>query len=258
MLFIRYLTPLLLSALALSCGHQNAIPAPSQPQPPSGNTTWPLNDSQVHALLSQKIFFGHKSVGGNIVQGIHNLVAADTRLQLYMVSSDQPASVPRPAFIDSMIGENGDPASKDQAFAAIVNNGFGGQDGVALYKYCYADITSSSDVQHIFQNYRATLDALKETYPRLKLVPVTVPLTTDASQARHEFNNLLRQTYAGTPIFDLAEVESTHADGSRSYQVINGEIIYTLAAEYSSDGGHLNDIGRQAAAKRLLVTLANL
>ena len=95
-------------------------------------------------------------------------------------------------------------------------------------------------------------------YTGLQLLPVTVPLTTDPSKTRNDFNNVLRQAYSGKPIFDLAEVESTRADGSRSYTVMNGETIYTLAPEYTTDGGHLNEVGRQAAAKRLLITLGNL
>lgn len=256
MLFIRSFTPLLVLAVALSCG-ENAVISSAAPSPGT-NAPWRLTDAQVTTLLSRKTFFGHKSVGGNIVQGIHDLMSTDSRLNLHMVSSGAPASIAGPAFIDFMIGTNGDPASKDQAFAAIVNNGFGTQGGVALYKYCYADIKDSSNVQQIFQRYRMNLDTLRANYPGLKVVPVTVPLKTQASKARNDFNNLLRQSYGGTPIFDLAEAESTHADGSRSYAIVNGEVVYTLAPEYTTDGGHLNKAGRQAAARRLLFTLATL
>jgi lysophospholipase L1-like esterase len=74
---------------------------------------------------------------------------------------------------------------------------------------------------------------------------------------RNEFNDLMRQTYAGIdPIFDLAEVESTHGNGSRSYFMQGDEKIYTLAPEFTTDGGHLNEVGRRMAAERLLLVLA--
>jgi hypothetical protein len=81
----------------------------------------------------------------------------------------------------------------------------------------------------------------------------------DVNVKRNQFNNLMRQTYAGTdPIFDLAEVESTHGDLSRSYFTRGNEKIYTLAPEFTADSGHLNEVGRRVAAERLLFVLAQL
>ena len=252
---IRYST-LLLLGLVVSCSQKSLISSPTSQQPPP-NVSWPLSDAQVQNLLSKKIFFGHQSVGANIVQGIQDLISADSRLALHIVSSSNPSSVTGAAFVEAAIGSNGDPVSKDNAFANIVNNNFGAQSGIALYKYCYVDFNDSSNAQQIFRNYRTIMDSLRSKSANLKLLPVTVPLTIDPSKTRNSFNNLLRQAYAGTPIFDLAEVESTHSDGSRSYTVVNGETIYTLAPEYTTDGGHLNEVGRQTAAKQLLITLSN-
>ncbi len=248
---------LLLTLVTLSCGGGTLqATTPVGPEPPVSNA-WPLSDSQVAVLLSQRIFFGHQSVGGNIVQGIYDLMAADSRLKLNVVSSGSPASVTGPAFIENGIGQNGDPASKNAAFAAIINNGFGAQGGIALYKYCWVDINDSTNVKQMFADYRSVVDTLKSKYPALKIVHITIPLATDVSVNRNQYNKLLRQTYPASSIFDLAETESTHADGSRSYSMVGGEAIYTLAPEYTDDGGHLNATGRQAAAKRMLITLAN-
>ncbi|MCZ2076650.1 MAG: hypothetical protein LC130_16845, partial [Bryobacterales bacterium] len=112
----------------------------------------------------------------------------------------------------------------------------------------------------------------------LKFVHVTVPLTTvepaakawikstlgkktarAANLKRNRFNELLRKTYSGAdPIFDLAEVESTYPDGSRSYFMHQENKIYTLVPEYTTDGGHLNRLGRRTAAERLLRVLAEM
>ena len=110
------------------------------------------------------------------------------------------------------------------------------------------------------------------------IVHITVPLTTvepttkawiksmlgrtterDVNVKRNDFNSLLRKTYSATdPIFDLAEVESTQSNGTRSYFTRDGEKIYTLAAEFTTDGGHLNEAGRRGAAEALLQVLGKL
>lgn len=237
-----------------------------------------LSDQQIASLATKKVFFGHQSVGNNIIQGIKDLASSDPRLRLSIVKSSDPQSVAGPAFVEFEIGQNGDPQSKVSAFAAVLNKGMGAQGGIALYKFCYVDIDASTDVPKMFAGYREGISSLKAKYPPLKIVHVTVPLTTvgpaakvwvksllgrittrDINVKRNQFNNLLRQTYGRTdPIFDLAEVESTHRDGSRSYFTRGNEKIYTLASEFTADGGHLNEVGRRVAAERLLFVLAQL
>lgn len=235
----------------------------------------PLSDHQISRLNANKVFFGHQSVGGNVVQGIRDIMDQDHRLRLNLVNSAEPQSVSGPAFVESLIGKNGDPRSKDKAFADILGRGMGLQGGIALYKYCYVDVDPDTDVQQLFENYRTEIAELAIKYPALMIVPVTVPLTTDEpglrtwvktmigrptsrdiNLKRNQFNALLRKNYAGKLVFDLAQIESTRPDGSRSYVVIHGQTIYTLAPELTTDGGHLNQAGRQAAARQLLEVLA--
>ena len=235
-----------------------------------------LSDQQIASIESKKVFFGHQSVGANIIQGLRDLMVRDPRLKLKIVTSADPESVPGPAVVESSIGQNGNPRSKDEDFAAILDKGLGRQGGIAMYKYCYVDIDASTNVQQMFENYREEIEALRVKYPLLKIVHITVPLTTvepatkawvktllgraterDADAKRNEFNRRLRQTYAGRdPIFDLAEGESTSPDGSRSYFIRDNERVFTLASEYTTDGGHLNEAGRLAMAERLLFLLA--
>jgi hypothetical protein len=236
-----------------------------------------LNEQQIASLQTKKIFFGHQSVGADVVQGIRDLMNEDNRLKLKLVTSADPQSTSGPAFIESPIGENRSPRSKDSAFAAILAKGMGSQGGIAMYKYCYVDIGLDTDVKQLFENYRQEMADLNVKYPLLVIVPVTVPLTTDDASLktwvktmigrptsrdvnlkRNQFNTLLREYYSSGPIFDLAQVESTNPDGSRSYVMSRGEKIYTLAPELTTDGGHLNQAGRHAAAQQLLQVLAGL
>ena len=43
-----------------------------------------LTNEQVQSLNSKKIFFGHQSVGENIIQGLRDLIAEDPRLTLVL------------------------------------------------------------------------------------------------------------------------------------------------------------------------------
>jgi hypothetical protein len=244
----------------------------------TASARWRLSDQQISTLVNEKIVFGHQSVGANILQGVRELMVDDSRLKLRIIASAEPASVSGPAFVETSIGKNTEPASKDEAFADIVNNSLGNQRAVIMYKYCYVDINASTDVRQLFHNYREGIDLLHRSHPTLKVVHITVPLITAESAAeawiksvlgkttmraadekRNEYNNLLRQTYADKePVFDLAEVESTHTDGTRSYFMSDRQKIYTLASEYTGDGSHLNEAGRRAAAQRLLTVLSTL
>jgi len=239
-----------------------------------------LTDQQIKNLISKRIFFGHQSVGDNIVQGVRDLISADPRLKINVVTSADPQSVPGAALVESHVGINRNPQSKTDAFIEIVNRGFGAQGGIALYKYCYIDFSSSTDVLSVFENYCKGIGTLRQKYPSLTIVHCTVPLTMDEpgrnlrerirsglrkilgrdpNVSRNKFNQLLRNAYAGTePIFDIAEIESTRANGSRCYFKWGRQKIYTMAPEFTTDGGHINEIGRRSAAEKLLVLLSGL
>ena len=233
-----------------------------------------LSDQQLRTLARQKVFFGHQSVGENIIQGIREVMASDPQLKLNIVESRNPETVSGPAFVEAHVGQNTDPQSKNADFLKIVNQGFA---GIAMLKYCYIDIGETTDVPRMFAAYQETINEIRLNHPGVRIVHVTVPLTTVGSPAkawvksmlgrntaqddnikRNRFNFLLVQAYGNEPIFDLAAVESTHADGSRSYFTSGNEKIYTLAPEYTDDGGHLNKAGRRAAAEHLLQVLASL
>lgn len=237
-----------------------------------------VDEAQWRRLASRKIFFGHQSVGDDILRGIRELDASSSRGFLNIVSSDDPASVAGPALVEWHIGRNGDPASKDAAFRQILDKGFGQQGGVAIYKYCFVDLGCGVQPEALFRAYRENARSLLDRYPNLVLVHTTIPLTTvepgwkawakrrlrrpverDTAAERHHFNQLLRAEYSESqPIFDLAAAESMRPDGGREYFLMGGEKVDTLVPAYTYDGGHLNGAGQYAAARELLLTLASL
>ncbi len=60
------------------------------------------------------------------------------------------------------------------------------------------------------------------------------------------------------PFFDIAKIESTFPDGTRSTFTKDGKTYYSMVPEYTHDGGHLNEMGRKKVAKQFLLLLANL
>lgn len=236
-----------------------------------------LASEQRAALASRRIFFGHQSVGGNVVAGVRELLGEDTTLRLSVVHTDKPWTVEGPAFIESEIGINGDPASKSRAFSAAVARGLDRPGAIALHKYCYIDVSTDTDPDALFADYRRTMRELKQRHPLIRFVHVTMPLTANVeppaklfvkrllgrptelalNQKRNRYNQLLRTEYSGRePVFDLATLESTHADGSRAFVTFGGERVYVLASEHTTDGGHLTRAAQRLIGERLLEFLA--
>lgn len=227
-------------------------------------------------LRETKVFFGHQSVGANIIEGIRELSADDQSLALKVKRADVPSSVGGPALVEANIGRNGDPQSKADAFVAALRHGLGPDGGIALYKYCYMDVREDTDIDGLFRSYKRAVETVRAAHPEITLVHVTMPLTADEGRLRrlakaalgksgysnlsikrNAYNTLLRQAFFGRePVFDLARIESTRPDGTRSYFRNGDDTVYTLAAQYTDDGGHLNRLGRLSAAREFVRVLA--
>jgi len=234
-------------------------------------------------LSEKKIYFGHQSVGFNIIDGIKDVMKEDPRIKLNIVQTSDPSAFKTPVFAHSAVGENTDPGSKCDDFVKLMEKGIGKSVDFAFLKFCYVDVTEGTDMQKVFDTYSSTLNLLKEKYPKTTFIHITIPLTSKQTGIktfvknmikkvigktvrsyrdnikRNEFNEMLMKEYEGKdPIFDLAKIESTFPDGKRSTVTKEGKSFYSLVPEYTYDGGHLNELGRKMAAQKLLVLLAKL
>jgi hypothetical protein len=233
----------------------------------------------LRVLSSRRVFFGHHSVGGNILDGLRDL-AAESKVPLRIAEGrDLSALGAEGGILHSAVGQNEQPLSKLRAFEQALDGGLGKQVEVAFFKFCYVDFTPETDVRALFDEYRRTLTALKERHPQVTFVHVTAPLTVTQTGAkgflknllgkgawgerenvrRHTYNELLRQFYQGSePVFDLAALEARAQDGSASSFSRDGKRWPRLVAEYSDDGQHLNVRGRKQVAAALASLLAEL
>lgn len=236
-----------------------------------GNTSEVFESVQV--LSSTKIFFGHASVGYNIMGGVERICVAPCSLNVLEIRDDR---VPvESGFYHKLNGKNFDPKGKCDAFRTfLMEDNRGEKFDIAFFKFCFVDITRDTDIEDVMNYYVQTVDTLKTYFPDLTLVHVTVPLTVHAwgvkgwlknllapdldNVKRNQFNRLLITTYENhDPIFDLAKIESTTPDNKCSFFKYRGQIFYSLYRYYSNDGGHLNEHASELAAVALLQVLSN-
>lgn len=231
-------------------------------------------------LSSKKIFFGHQSVGYNIFDGISSLIEEYPQIHLNIRETKSAESFnEKGIFAHARIGKNENPDSKTSDFVDIMESGVGEKLNIAFHKYCFVDINSSTDVSMVFKSYKEHMTQLHDTYPHVRFVHFTVPLTTiqtgpkawikkiigkplggiEENVKRGDFNSLIIKEYEGAePVFDLAREEATKPDGTSVSFTRKGKEYFALYEGYSSDGGHLNKEGQKVIAEKLLVFLAEL
>lgn len=235
-----------------------------------------MADTRGHlaALADRRVFFGHQSVGGNILDGVGDWLR-DTGVA-WPIAEVGAAPGDGGALIHAVVGRNGDPRSKCEDFRRLLDAGAPGRVDVAALKFCYVDLQEESQAESLCDTYIETLEDLARRHPGTTFVPVTVPLTHAEgglgvivrellgrpnriklqNLARQTFNDRLRQRWTASPLFDLAAAESTRPGGARETTSYKGRRAENLVAAYSDDGRHLNQAGRRPVAAAFVQTMA--
>ena len=131
-----------------------------------------------------RVFFGHQSVGMNVLDGVPGIYAAHG-MAAPPIEQDGIRPGQDGGFVGhAFIGENEKPLLKIQDFDAKMRSGIGEQVDVAMMKLCYVDVTSDTDVGALFAAYRETIAALERDFPKVTFVHVTVPLMTEPGCCR--------------------------------------------------------------------------
>lgn len=225
-----------------------------------------------------KVFFGHQSVGNNILNGLRLILEENDISDYSIIDYKETDKLPNSYLLHSKVGENEKPKSKCDAFAEFFESKYADSIDAALLKFCYIDINEDTDIPELFDYYRNTMDTLIKKYPGKIFIHVTAPLVYTptgitiwaremlgkpnrnklANIKRNEFNALLREYYRDQPVFDLADVESTYKNGKRESFAHNKKEYFSLIREYSSDQRHLNELGSKFAAEALIKVIAGL
>ena len=237
-------------------------------------------------LAQKKIYFGHQSVGFNIIDGIKDLMKENPQIKLNIVETSEQSDFKVGLFAHSRVGKNVDPKSKIDEFAKFINKGIGQKADAAALKFCYVDVRAGTEVRNVFNDYKNSMSRLMKGYPDTNFVHLTVPLTSkptglqglirsakdaikkiigrpvrgvDDNIKRNEYNKMLRKEHEGKgSLFDIAKIQSTFPDGTRCTFNKGGKTYYSMVPEYTNDGGHLNETGRKKVAEQLLILLAKL
>lgn len=272
----RYMVMVLVSALPIimACSNQTAENADVDQR-----EEIELNQVTFDKLASKRIYFGHMSVGKNIMAGVQDILSEHPGAGLTVIETETMPADDNGVFAHGPIGDNQHPFKKIDNFSEKVNDGIGGKADIAFFKFCYIDMMADQDAEKVFEAYRTSMETLKREFPDTIFVHVTVPLTVVQTGwkvpikrligkapggyldniERNRYNRLLREAYAGKePIFNLAEVEATTSRGTLATYVWKGQTYMSLHPAYASDGRHLNEQGRRHVAEHLLSFLAQL
>lgn len=230
-------------------------------------------------LTEQKIYFGHQSVGVNIIDGVKAILSENPQIKLNIVETRTLSDFNVGVFAHSSVGKNEDPQSKTADFSSIMDSGVAGKTNISFHKYCYVDTNSRSDSNKIFENYDKKMQQITNSYPDVQFVHLTMPLTTvqtglkawikkilgkpigglDANIKRNEYNQLLKDAYSDNGwVFDIAAAEAQRPDGSFESFTKNGQTYLSMFKGYTDDGGHLNQVGQKKVAEKLLIFLATI
>lgn len=234
-------------------------------------------------LSNKKIYFGHQSVGYDLIGGMHAVMAKNPQIKLNIVETSNLSDV-KGCFAHSRVGQNVDPSSKINGFSQFVESGLGNTADIAFFKFCFVDIHTGTDVNQVFSQYKEIMDKLSATYPKTHFIHMTVPLTTNPdgfsgvikkakdfiksilgkinmydNTVKQNYNDKLRDVYGKNgSLFDLALSEASYKNGGQLVIEKGGKKIQNLIPEYSNDGGHLNETGQYKVAEEFLLYLVNL
>ncbi|MBN2106754.1 MAG: SGNH/GDSL hydrolase family protein [Deltaproteobacteria bacterium] len=222
-----------------------------------------ISSECVTAINNHRILFAHMSVGNDILSG---LSAANRVLEkqviLKKIETKSSSDITGGGIYGIEIGANTQPLQKlFNLRQFLLSNNNGRSFDLVGIKFCYVDITQKTDIHALLKEYAAVLKDIKERYPHITFVHFTVPLTTHYSGLknrvkyfilgdqnnikRNTYNELLCDAYKNEVIIDIARIESSYPDGSRLKHAYFQSSHYSLLPEYTTDGGHLNELGKK-------------
>lgn len=267
-----HLITLLLCATLLACQGQET-------DNKELNMTADNIQQDLETLAKSRIYFGHMSVGANIIDGIKELQTRAGKTSLNIIERGAMDNLPDNFLLHSPVGENSKPLSKCIDFKSVIQTELKDKIDYALFKFCYIDFNENTDVEALFADYTKIMNELIADYPDITFIHVTAPLRSVGSGMgvwvremlgrenrskinniqRNRFNQLIHSTYGDQPILDLAAAESTYPDGGRhTFKYRGDEVYYALIEEYTNDGGHLNDTGKRKVAADFIARLAEI
>ncbi len=223
-----------------------------------------------------KVFFGHQSVGRDILNGVQANLTDMDGMELEIREFRNPTRMTKGLLLHAPIGRNGTAESKIDDFVKLMCGEMGESVDVAMMKLCFVDISGTDDADKLFEYYISGMQRIRSRRPQLTLVHCTVPITAgesraksfvknilgkstvgDANYLRNRYNRLLIQHFGTTePVFDIAGRQALHENGTvESFHYKGGKYL-CFRPDLTDDGGHPNADGSALLGEELLNVLA--
>jgi len=190
-----------------------------------------ISVATLDAVRTKKIIFLHKSVGTGMCTALATLASSNpTRYAMSQNDNEETDIVAGTLKEFGYYADNTNPYSKiddfDDAMRGVgAHPEYGAQANIATMKFCPVDTGYGSgevpdtdeEAIALYNDYIATIEALQVSYPDVKFVLWTAPISThgmDRNCVRETFNALVR-AYVDTNggyLFDIADIESHESD----------------------------------------------
>lgn len=238
-----------------------------------------VKPEQWAALRTKRIFFGHQSVGENVIAGLAEIQKRMPEIGLRVVESSDPSAFDEPGFVHAKVGANRDPESKMRCFSNVVKGPAGERIDLALLKLCYVDVEGDNNYETVLDEYKTMAAELHAARPNVRLLHATIPLTIvelgpkskvkrligrnvrgyAENVIRNKYNEQLKAEFGkdGAGVFDVARSEAVLPNGHVSTFRWEGAEWECMSTGYARDRGHPNEAGEVAAARDLLLLLVN-
>jgi len=196
-------------------------------------------------------YFAHASVGANMVDGLTDLrkaSAASYPYATFFCEKTPPSETKSGTIYEHNRGNPGWKSKFDLFESSVKDSWHYPKVDVVMNKLCYIDQLASS------KYYIHSMTNLEAAFPDTIFVYMTMPLTTaeDGDNAlRNGFNQRVREwtSQNARVLFDIADIESHDAKGQPCTFMRRNKTCEKLCGDYTSDGGHLNEAGRQLMAR---------
>ncbi len=154
----------------------------------------------IEKVSQRTVYFGHQSVGSNILGGVAQWETESGVEWTKKESREWPASdsISKVSLVHFGVGKNGGPHSKIDDFVELVDGIPQEGNPVVFFKFCFVDVTAGTDVEALFTHYKDQMLILKEKYPHLQFVLLTVPLTDKYKGLKEMARKLLGRSFSST------------------------------------------------------------
>jgi len=145
-----------------------------------------LSQQDLDKARTLKVFFGHQSVGNNIMDGLRDLAKLNPdRYACNIQRIFNPNWYDHNhGFGEAPIGKNGSCSAKVEDFVKRMNEGLGERVDVAMMKFCFVDFTPKDNPEKDWRLYREGLETVEKAHPKVRVVWWTSPLMAPSNNRR--------------------------------------------------------------------------